>query len=181
MSSLRLTVSTAVLTVAAALTPAAAQAAEGSGVQVTPSAPAPGGDLALRVTGCAGRTGTAASDAFVADARLTGADGTLGGETRIRSTARTGRYDVEVTCGDKSLKGVLTVGSGGSAGAARPSAPASPTAPVRAGGGGTAHIATVDASGTGPGAAQAVTGLLLALGAAVVVVRRSARRTRGAD
>jgi hypothetical protein len=204
MSSLRLTLSTGILAATAALTPAAAHATDGGGVQVSPSSPAPGGAIALRVTGCLGKTGTAASDAFVSDARLTAADGALGGETQVRSTARPGPYDVEIVCGEMSLKTRLTVGLAGSADPARPTAPASsaapdpaapiapaspaapdpvtptapasPTAPVRAGGGGTAHLAAVDTGSTGPGAAHAVTGLLLAAGAAVVVVTGRARR-----
>ncbi|MFD5714304.1 hypothetical protein ACFWHW_28700 [Streptomyces pharetrae] len=197
MGSLRLTLSTGVLAIAAALTPVAAHAADGGGVQVRPSSPAPGGDITLRVTGCTGRTGTAASDAFVSDARLTATGGgILGGETRVRSTARPGPYDVRISCGDTSLKAVLTVGAGGgdspatptapatstgpatSTAPASPTAPPSPTAPVRAGGGGTAHLAAVETSSTGPGVAQAVTGLLLAAGAAVVVAARGARRSR---
>jgi hypothetical protein len=93
-----------------------------------------------------------------------------------------------------SLKTRLTVGLAGSADPARPTAPASsaapdpaapiapasPTAPVRAGGGGTAHLAAVDTGSTGPGAAHAVTGLLLAAGAAVVVMTGRARRSRKA-
>ncbi|HLL34572.1 MAG TPA: hypothetical protein VK545_11910 [Streptomyces sp.] len=190
MSSLRLTLSTGILAATAVLTPAAAHATDGGGVQVSPSSPAPGGAIALRVTGCVGKTGTAASDAFVSDARLTAADGALGGETQVRSTARPGPYDVEIVCGEMSLKTRLTVGLAGSADPAAPTAPASPaapdpaapiapaspTAPVRAGGGGTAHLAAVDTGSTGPGAAHAVTGLLLAAGAAVVVVTGRARR-----
>ncbi|AIR98576.1 hypothetical protein [Streptomyces glaucescens] len=181
MGSLRLTLSTGALVLAAALTPVAAHAADGGGVQVSPSSPAPGGDITLRVTGCAGRTGAAASDAFVSDARLTAAEGgTLGGETKVRSTAHPGPYDVRITCGDTSLTSVLTVGTGGGHSAATPAAPASPTAPVRAGGGGTAHLAAVRTGSTGPGVAQTVTGLLLAAGAAVVVAARGARRNRRA-
>ncbi|MEV5339139.1 hypothetical protein AB0K93_11715 [Streptomyces sp. NPDC052676] len=223
MSSLRLTLSTGILAATAALTPATAHAANGGGVQVSPSSPAPGGAIALRGTGCPGKTGTAASDAFVSDARLTvAADGALAGETLVRSTARPGPYDVRIVCGEKSLKTRLTVGLAASADPATPTAPASPpepdpaapiapassaapdplspvapaspavpdplspiapaspTAPVRAGGGGTAHLAAVDTGSTGPGAAHAVTGLLLAAGAAVVVVTGRARRGRRA-
>jgi hypothetical protein len=247
MSSLRLTLSTGILAATAALTPAAAHATDRGGVQVSPSSPAPGGAIALRGTGCPGKTGTAASEAFVSDARLTAADdGALAGETQVRSTARPGAYDVRIVCGEMSLKTRLTVDLAGSADLATPTAsassaasdpaapiapaasaasdpaapvapaasaapdpaapiapaasaapdplaplasallaatdpaapiaPASPTAPVRAGGGGTAHLAAVDTGSTGPGAAHAVTGLLLAAGAAVVVVTGRARR-----
>ncbi|MEU6682592.1 hypothetical protein [Streptomyces sp. NPDC046832] len=61
-----------------------------------------------------------------------------------------------------------------------PGAPASPVAPVAAGGGGAAVAA--EERGDGPGAAQGVTGLVLAGVAAVVVVAlRGARRGRGTD
>ncbi|MEV5317912.1 hypothetical protein AB0K92_09635 [Streptomyces sp. NPDC052687] len=207
MSSLRLTLSTGVLAATAALAPAPAHATDG-GEHVSPSSPAPGGAIALRGTGCPGRTGTAASDAFVSAARLTVADdGALAGETQVRSTVRPGPYDVRIVCGEKSLKTRFTVGLAASADPAAPTAPdsaaldpaapiapaspaapnpmtptapASPTAPVRAGGGGTAHLAAVDTDSTGPGAAHAVTGLLLAAGAAAVVMTGRARRGRKA-
>ncbi|QIJ62863.1 hypothetical protein [Streptomyces sp. JB150] len=237
MSSLRLTLSTGVLAAAAALAPAPAHATDGGRVQVSPSSPAPGGAIALRGTGCPGRTGTAASEAFVSAARLTVADdGALAGETQLRSTVRPGPYDVRIVCGEKLLKTRFTVGLAASADPTAstapdasaaadpaapvapdasavpdpaastapessaaldpaapvapaspaapdrltPTAPASPTAPVRAGGGGTAHLAAVDTGSTGPGAAHTVTGLLLAAGAAVAVMTGRARRGRKA-
>ncbi|MEV5429690.1 hypothetical protein [Streptomyces sp. NPDC052701] len=172
MGSLRVTLWTGVLA-AAALAPAA-YAADGGGVSVTPAAPSPGTDVTLRVPGCAQRTAVAVSAAFVADARLTDADGTLVGQSRVRSTLTAGRYAVKVTCGAADRTATLTVARAGR----RPSAPASPVAPVKAGGGGTARLATAGTHGTGPGAVHAVTGLLLAGGAAADVVR--ARRSRGA-
>lgn len=175
MGSLRLTLCTAVLAVAA-FTPLA-QAADGGSVSVTPSSPAPGADLTLRVTGCAGRTATAASAAFVADARLTGAGGSLAGETRVRSTIRPGSYDVKITCADFEVKGRITV-----VGDKSTTAPASPAAPVNAGGGWTAtHLSAMQPRATGPGTGHAVTGLVLAGVAAVAVVLRSSRRSRGTD
>ncbi|MCX5421078.1 hypothetical protein [Streptomyces sp. NBC_00078] len=112
MGSLRLTLCTGLLA-ACALTPTAhaADGADGgpAGLSVTPSAPAPGADLALRVTGCAKRTATAHSTAFVADARLAGTDGTLAGDTRVRASAEAGPYDVNITCGGFQVKGRLTV------------------------------------------------------------------------
>ena len=177
MGSLRLTLCTAVLAVAA-FTPVA-QAAGGGSVSVTPSSPAPGADLALRVTGCAGRTATAASAAFVADARLTGADGSLAGETRVRSSAEPGSYDVKITCADFEVKGRITVVADKNA---TPSAAASPAAPVNAGGGWTAtHLSAMQPRATGPGTGHAVTGLVLAGVAAVAVVLRGSRRSRGTD
>ncbi|MFF0018754.1 hypothetical protein [Streptomyces sp. NPDC005374] len=175
MGSLRLTLCTAVLAVAA-FAPVA-QAADGGSVSVTPSSPAPGTDLTLRVTGCAGKTATAASAAFVADARLTGAGGSLAGQTRVRSSAEPGSYDVRITCADFEVKGRITV-----VGDKSTTAPASPAAPVDAGGGWTAtHLSTMQPRATGPGTGHAVTGLVLAGVAAVAVVLRSSRRSRGTD
>ncbi|PWI18176.1 hypothetical protein DI272_31535 [Streptomyces sp. Act143] len=177
MGSLRVTLCTALLG-CAVLTPAAsAHAADAGGVAVTPSSPAPGTDIALRVSGCASsRTGTAVSAAFVAEVRLAGADGTLVGETRVRTELEAGSYDVRIACGDASRTGTLTVVDA----SARPSPYASPVAPVHAGGGGTAqHLAS--ASATGPGTAHAVTGLVLAGVAATAVALRRSRRSRGSD
>ncbi|MFG2803534.1 hypothetical protein [Streptomyces pseudovenezuelae] len=178
MGSLRLTLCTAVLAVAA-LAPAAqaAQAADGDGVSVTPSTPAPGADLTLRVTGCAGRTATAASAAFVADARLTGAGGSLAGETRVRSSVEPGSYDVRITCADLEVKGRITV-----AAAQGGTAPATPAAPVDAGGGWTAtHLSAMEPHAVAPGTGHAVTGLVLAGVAAVAVVLRRSRRSCRTD
>ncbi|MFJ4537482.1 hypothetical protein ACIP39_16140 [Streptomyces tibetensis] len=62
----------------------------------------------------------------------------------------------------------------------RPGAPASPVAPVQAGGGGAAGSLAAEERGAGPGAAQGVTGLVLAgAAAAVVVALRGVRRGRG--
>ncbi|MET7735181.1 hypothetical protein ABZT02_28000 [Streptomyces sp. NPDC005402] len=175
MGSLRLTLCTAVLAVAA-FAPAA-QAADGRGVSVTPSTTAAGADLTLRVTGCTGQTATAASAAFVADARLTGAGGSLAGETRVRSSIEPGPYDVKITCADIEVQGRITVAAttGGAA-------PASPVAPVDAGGGWTAtHLSAMEPHVIEPGAGHAVTGLVLAGVAAVAVVLRRSRRSRGAE
>ncbi|MFF5492078.1 hypothetical protein [Streptomyces aquilus] len=180
MGSLRLTLCAGLLGVAF-LTPVA-HAADGGGVAVTPSSPAPGTDVALRVSGCASsRTGTAVSAAFVAEVRLTGADGTLVGETRVRTELKAGSYDVRISCGDVSRSGALTVvetSAQSSEAPTRPAPYASPVAPVLAGGGGTArHLA----SATGPGTAHAVTGLVLAGVAAAAVALRRSRRSRGSD
>ncbi|MCD7444166.1 hypothetical protein K4B79_38910 [Streptomyces lincolnensis] len=199
MGSLRLTLCATALTVTAftpaaliqaALTPAA-HAADGGSVSVTPSSPAPGAEVALRVSGCTGRTATAASAAFVADARLTGggADGTLAGQTQVRSSIEPGSYDVKITCVDFEVKGTITVGTDkpGKQNEPRPNAPttpASPIAPVLAGGGGTARLAaadTADARPTGPGTGHTVTGLVLAGVAALAVVLLGSRRSRRTD
>ncbi|MFI8187285.1 hypothetical protein ACIF8T_00450 [Streptomyces sp. NPDC085946] len=171
MGSLRVTLCSGALA-AVALAPEA-HAAGGGGVSVIPAAPAPGTDVTLRVSDCAERTAVAASSALVAAVPLAPADGTLVGESRVRSTLTAGSYAVRVTCGGTARTGTITVARAG----ARPSAPASPVAPVRAGGGGTARLAA-EARQTGPGTAHAVTGAVLAGIAAVAVAR--ARRSRGA-
>lgn len=174
MGSLHVTLCAIAALGTAAVTPAA-YAADGGGVSVSPSSPHPGGDIALLVSGCREKTALAVSTAFAADARLTvGADGTLVGQSRIRSTLTAGTYDVKVACGDTSRAGAVTVARKGP----RPAAHASPVAPVEAGGGGTAHLALVDARAAGPGTAHTVTGLVLAGVAATAVALRSARRCR---
>ncbi|MGI5369740.1 hypothetical protein [Streptomyces iakyrus] len=111
MGSLRVTVCTSVLAVAA-LAPSA-YAADGGSVSVTPAAPAPGSDVTLRLTGCAQRTAVAASAAFVADARLTVTGAReLAGESRVRSTAEAGSYAVRITCGAAQQTATLTVRDG---------------------------------------------------------------------
>ncbi|MEU3952469.1 hypothetical protein AB0F45_09130 [Streptomyces achromogenes] len=182
MGSLRLTVRTAILAAALAAAVPAAHAADGGGsVAVTPASPAPGADLTVRTEGCAGGQGSAASAAFVSDARLTGGGGTLTGETRVRSGLEPGAYTVKAVCGDRVITGSLTVGGADGARPAAPVAPAtaaaSPVAPVPAGGGGTAHFATVATSASGPDTGQAVTGLALA-GLAALAVGLRARRAR---
>lgn len=183
MRSLRITLCAGAAVVAAVFAPAAyADDAAGAGVRVTPASPAPGGDIQLLATGCAGRTGTAKSAAFVADAQLTGKDGALVGDTRVPTSIKPGTYDIKVSCDgyDDKVKGAVTVAAGGGP-SPGPSAPASPVAPVHAGGGGTAHLAMVDTRETGPGTRQAVIGLVLASVAAVAVAVRSARRSRHGD
>ncbi|TCR15623.1 hypothetical protein [Streptomyces sp. BK205] len=181
MGSVRLTLCGAALAVAA-LTPVA-YAADGGSVSVTPSTPAPGADLTLRVKGCAGKTATAASAAFVADARLTGSGGSLAGETRVRSSIKPGAYDVKITCVDFVVKGRITVvAAKGATTTPSATAPASPAAPVDAGGGWSAtHLSAMQPRATGPGTGHAVTGLVLAGVAAVAVVLRSTRRSRRTD
>ncbi|MFE1294522.1 hypothetical protein [Streptomyces sp. NPDC058731] len=198
MGSLKVTLC-AGAAVCAVLTPAA-YAADGGGVSVTPSSPAPGADVSLHVRGCTSGTATAVSAAFVADAHLAGADGTLAGETKVRSSLTPGAYDVKITCADVTVKGRITVvrptapatlepapstAAASPLAPASPRVPASPIAPVHAGGGGTARLtagntARVTAAGThadGPGTAHAVMGLVLAgVAAAAVAARGLARR-----
>ncbi|MEU5308271.1 hypothetical protein [Streptomyces sp. NPDC021562] len=180
MGSLRLTLCTGLLASAVGLLPAAASAADGRGITVTPASPAPGAVVTLRVGGCSGTTGAAASTAFVSDARLSGSDGTLTGETQVRSAAAPGSYDVRVSCAGASVTGSVTVAARPPSGQDAPDAVlSSPIAPVHAGGGGTAPLASVDSRSAGPDTAQAVTGLLLAGFAAAAVGLLSARRSRG--
>ncbi|MFF4753143.1 hypothetical protein ACWD5R_09040 [Streptomyces sp. NPDC002514] len=205
MGSLPLTLGTGILVVAV-LTPSA-YAADG-GVSVAPSAPAPGGDVAVRVSGCDARTGTAVSEAFAADGTLSGPDGTLGGRSRISQAASPGPYDIRVTCGDTQLTGTVTV-TGADSGAAPPTAvptappssaspatpvssaaPPSPVSPASAaspassgtpadvGAEDTAYFASVDTHPTGPGLVQAIIGFVLVGVAAVAVGLRSVRRKR---
>jgi hypothetical protein len=178
MRSMRLTLCAGAV-VAAAFTPGAYAADAGpAGVSVKPASPASGSDVRLWATGCAGRTGTAVSDAFVSDARLTGAGGGgLVGDTRVRTALRPGSYGVRVDCDGRRdrVRGTVTVPAPHSSPSV--SAPASPVAPVNAGGGGTARLAAADdARAVGPGTRQAVVGLVLASVAAVVVVVRGTRR-----
>ncbi|MET7649501.1 hypothetical protein [Streptomyces sp. NPDC005486] len=203
MSSLKITLCAGVAVVAAVLIPTAYASDEGGGdkggsVSVTPSTPAPGDEVTLKVSGCGGRTATAASNAFVADARLVGgggAGGTLVGDTRVRSSIGTGTYDVRITCVDFEVKGRIKIVASSAESSPRsprapqssepygPSTPASPVAPVHAGGGGTAPLAAAGEAkedGHGPGTVQAVVGLVLAGVAAAAVVFRGVHLRRRA-
>ncbi|MYV41817.1 hypothetical protein GT030_23845 [Streptomyces sp. SID1328] len=158
---------------------------------MAPSVPLPGTDVSLRVRGCTASQGTAVSSAFVSDARLTGGQGDLSGQTRVRTSLKAGAYDVRITCADYSFTGRINVdeavpGTRPDAGSGlEPDTGPSPVAPVHAGGGGTASgadtstlFATVAPTGSGPGAAQALTGLALAGCAAVTVGALRSRRSR---
>lgn len=178
MGSLRLTLCTGILALTA-FAPVA-HAADAGSVSVTPAVPAPGSDVSLQVRGCSGQQGSATSAAFVSDAPLTGGQGTLSGETRVRSSLEPGRYAVRITCADHVITGKVTVagkGAGPSEPGRRPTPNATPVAPVQAGGGGTAHFATVATDESAPDTGQAVTGLALAVIAAVAVTL-GARRSR---
>ncbi|MEV0778559.1 hypothetical protein [Streptomyces sp. NPDC050428] len=71
---------------------------------VTPSPVRPGGEVKLKVTGCANpRSVAARSDVFVADSELAGRRGddgksVLRGEAKIKSSTKDGRYEVDVWC-----------------------------------------------------------------------------------
>ncbi|RPF33780.1 hypothetical protein [Streptomyces sp. TLI_185] len=182
MGSLRLTLCTGVLAVCALTPPVYAADTSGAGISVSPSSPAPGTDVALRVTGCSAKTASAASRAFVADVRLAAADGTFTGNTRVRASAEPGSYDVKVTCaGSVTTAKITVVPQSQSQSQPASHLPASPVAPVHAGGGGTAHFATVDVREAGPGTGQEVTGLVLVGAAVAAVALLSARRSRGTD
>ncbi|MEH0544586.1 hypothetical protein QA802_16285 [Streptomyces sp. B21-105] len=203
MSSLKVALCSGAAAAVAVLVPAVlvpmayAPTAHASGdgtVSVTPSKPSPGADITLKVTGCAGRTATATSDAFVSDARLSGSGGSLAGDTRVRSSVAVGGYDVRITCVDFTVKGRISVVAPSPADPSRPrespghavldepTVAASPVAPVRAGGGGTAPLASVEeARVDGPGAVQAIIGLVLAGVAVAAVVFRGVRRRRRTD
>ncbi|WP_418957263.1 hypothetical protein [Streptomyces tritici] len=152
-----------------------AQAGEGVKATVTPSPAKPGADVDLRVKGCKGATGTAASPAFVADAELSGRDGggrPLFGDTTLKSDLNDGTYRVTVTCDGREHRDAGSVRVEHRAKPThkpthrpthrptqrptdepthrpphRPTEHTTPVAPVRAGGGGAALAA--------PGAAHA--------------------------
>ncbi|WP_327743898.1 hypothetical protein OHO28_19455 [Streptomyces europaeiscabiei] len=119
MGSVRVTLCAGAV-VAAALAASAppAHAADSGNVSVVPASPAPGSDIQVRAKGCGGKSGTAASEAFVADALLTQLSGrslgTLAGETRVRSSLKPGTYGVRITCDGKEDKvtGTIKVGDG---------------------------------------------------------------------
>ncbi|MFC8081375.1 hypothetical protein [Streptomyces sp. NPDC057340] len=188
MGSLKVTLCAGAALACALCAPAAqAQAADGGGVSVTPSSPAPGTDVTLRVPDCTEKTAVAVSAAFESDVRLglAAGDGVLVGSSRVRTSVQAGAYAVQVTCGDQARRGTITV-AGDRRPDTRPTAPASPVAPVDAGGGGTARLAAADsgeqARSEPPGTAHTVTGLVLAGIAAVAVALRSVRsRSRGTD
>ncbi|MEU0060652.1 hypothetical protein [Streptomyces sp. NPDC006334] len=207
MSSLKVALCAGAAALTAALGPTA-HAADGEGgregVSVTPSTPSLGSEVSLEVSGCRGTTGTAVSAAFVSAARLVGSGGdVLAGETRIRTSLRTGSYGVTITCADFRLekKIVIVAGPAGRTESGQSedddtdggasdetksddttaSTPASPVAPVLAGGGGAAPLASADGGRVrSPGAAHAVTGLVLAGAATVAVALRTVRRRSGA-
>ncbi|MGW8360149.1 hypothetical protein ACWGK1_06230 [Streptomyces wedmorensis] len=171
-------------------TAGSAYAHDGVKVTVTPSTASPGADVDVRVHGCKGTTGAAKSQAFVADAELTGRDGgknPLFGDTTIRSGLEDGTYKVSVTCDGHDHPDVGTVQVRHTQPTHRPTHQpthhATPVAPVRAGGGGTAAFAAPAAPGVaqtagdgGLGTPYTLLGLGMAAVAAVAVAFRSSRR-----
>ncbi|MFI1033609.1 hypothetical protein [Streptomyces sp. NPDC020951] len=198
MSSLKVTLCAGVAVAAAVLIPTAYASGEGGSddggsISVAPSTPAPGSQVTLKVSGCGGRTATAVSVVFVADAQLVGSGGTLSGDTQVRSSITAGTYDVQIACVDLKVKGRIKVveptspGLSESDGLTPPvTSPATPVAPVHAGGGGTAPLAAAEdarvrVDSRGPGTVQAVIGLVLVGVAATAVVFRGVRRRNRAD
>ncbi|WP_446042294.1 hypothetical protein [Streptomyces sp. SID1121] len=116
--------------------------------------------------------------------REDGRKSSLFGQAAIKSEAASGTYEVKVRCDGHGRSGAGIVQVVHSRPTHhRPTHHASPVAPVRAGGGGTAVLAADgrDADqAEGPGARQAVIGLVLAGVAAVAVAYRSVRRQRSA-
>ncbi|MFE5981598.1 hypothetical protein ACFQ63_18055 [Streptomyces wedmorensis] len=184
----------AALVLVLAPTAGSAYAHDGVKVTVTPSTASPGADVDVRVHGCKGTTGAAKSQAFVADAELTGRDGgknPLFGDTTIRSGLEDGTYKVSVTCDGHDHPDVGTVQVRHHQPTHRPTHRpthqpthhATPVAPVRAGGGGTAAFAAPAAPGVaqtagdgGLGTPYTLLGLGMAAVAAVAVAFRSSRR-----
>ncbi|MFJ8658721.1 hypothetical protein [Streptomyces sp. NPDC093795] len=169
-----------------------AYAHDGVKVTVTPSTAAPAADVDVRVQGCKGTTGAAKSQAFVADAELTGRDGggaPLFGDTTIKTRLENGTYKVSVTCDGHDHPDVGTVQvkrqKPTHEPTHKPDDHPSPIAPVRAGGGGTAAFAAPAAPGvaqttsaSGLGTPYTLLGLGMAAVAAVAVAFRSSRRHR---
>ncbi|MYU37245.1 hypothetical protein GTW52_29715 [Streptomyces sp. SID8358] len=140
-------------------------------VTVSPAAASPGGEVELRTDACGkGASARGGSEAFTAEARfIPGGGKGLTAGARIRSDAAPGAYEVWVTCTDGHGRATGTVAV---VHHRRPS----PVAPVRAGGGGTATLATDEQAG--PGLPHAVTGLALGTVAVAAVAFRGARRRR---
>ncbi|WP_031090885.1 hypothetical protein [Streptomyces sp. NRRL WC-3549] len=176
MRSLPLTfcaaVAAATIAVPASAAPAEPKDPKGSGpVTVTPAVVSPGGEVELWTDVCGkGTSARGNSEAFTSEARFAPADRKgLRAEARIRPDAAPDAYEIRVTCkdGHGRAKGTVTV---------VPHRRPTPVAPVRAGGGGTATLATGGAAG--PGLPHAVTGLALATAAVAAVAFRGARRRR---
>ncbi|WP_326697673.1 hypothetical protein OG909_10210 [Streptomyces sp. NBC_01754] len=144
---------------------------QGSGsVTVTPSTAVPGGEVELWTDVCGkGTSARGNSEAFTSEARFAPAGGKgLRAKARIRTDAVPDAYEIRVTCkdGHGRATGTVTVVH----------RRASPAAPVRAGGGGTATLAT--GRQAGPGLPHAVTGLALGTVAVAAVAFLGARRRR---
>ncbi|MFI6286549.1 hypothetical protein ACIBCM_17650 [Streptomyces sp. NPDC051018] len=177
----------AALVVAPAVT--AAYAHDSVSATVEPAEASAGEEVVIRVRGCKDTTGAAKTKAFAAGAELfpddganrSGGGGSLVARGRVSDDAVSGPQIVKVICdghGHITKTSIRVVGGR----SARDGGP-TPYAPVRAGGGGTAALATGHevGEGTGPGTRHAVVGLVLAGAAAVTVAVRSTRRRRRPD
>ncbi|MEV4501263.1 hypothetical protein [Streptomyces klenkii] len=114
MDSVRLALCGALAAVAVCAPPAHAddEPATMSGtIELTPVSSHPGGQVQLRVAGCSGDRATAASEAFVSDARLARDSAGLFAAAAVRSSVDPGVYPVRVTCDgeDAVAEGKLTV------------------------------------------------------------------------
>lgn len=183
----------AIAATAAAAAPVAVAAEPGPAARVTatvtPATVTPGGDVEVQVKGCGAGAdaGSVRSAAFVMDVRLSGraADGTLHGDTTVRSTATPGTYPLVVDCAGRRYEAAATL-------LVDPSPSPTAHALVRAGGGGLAPqsaellVAVPSVAGPagtaeqGPGTRHTVIGLVLAAVAAVAVALRGGRR-KGSD
>ncbi|MFD3483377.1 hypothetical protein [Streptomyces sp. NPDC058665] len=89
----------------------AADAHDSVNATVSPSDVRPGGEVKLKVTGCANpRSVAARSDVFVADSELAARKGddekpTLLGEAKIKSSTKDGKYKVDVWCDGHDHRG----------------------------------------------------------------------------
>ncbi|MEU2248754.1 hypothetical protein [Streptomyces sp. NPDC019224] len=184
MRSIPLTFCAAAVAAATLVPVPAALAESGSGhedprsrvtLSVSPSSVAPGGEVELELAGCKAKEAKGNSDAFVSEARFSpGGDRTLFAEARVRADAEPGDYDVQAICKDDKRTRATTTFT-----VVHREHPM-PVAPVRAGGGGTAVLASESAGQDGPGTTHEVIGLGLAAAAAVAVAFRSVRRRRSA-
>ncbi|GGX69211.1 hypothetical protein [Streptomyces hiroshimensis] len=80
-------------------------------IELTPVSSHPGGQVQLRVAGCGGNRATAASEAFVTDAKLAKDSAGLFAEATVRGAVDPGVYPVRVNCDgyDAVAEGKLTV------------------------------------------------------------------------
>ncbi|GHF36606.1 hypothetical protein GCM10010218_17670 [Streptomyces mashuensis] len=157
-------------------------------VEVAPLTSKPGAEIRLKVSGCSGDRATAASEAFVSDAKLTrdaAGQARLSADATVRETVTPGTYPVKVDCdGFNVAAGQLTVVDddrdlSGYHAADRPDRTehpdASPVAPVPAGGGGTAEAASPEAPDT---AGLVLAGTTAAIAGGLIWYRRRTNATQ---
>ncbi|MFF3763073.1 hypothetical protein ACFYYR_03150 [Streptomyces sp. NPDC001922] len=134
-------------------------------LRLTPSVVAAGAEVEVKVEGCRGTKVMARSEVFVEDAELSAEEGGGGhhAAAKVKSTTAPGRYKVRCDCGGEAELTVVGEGE-------------TPSAPVRAGGGGTAGLASKDEDG--PGAVQILVGAGLASAAGLAVAGIALHRRR---